>query len=288
MKTITPALKAHLAQEVTSKANCWQLVRRDGQSFFFTDHDQDLVISGDTYLSAIGYQQTALTADSSLAVDNLEVTGILDSETLIADDLRSGLFDFAEIFLFTVNWADLSQGIMRLRRGTLGEISTTPAGTFQGELRGMVQRLVAKVGDVYTPECRADLGDSKCKVDLSAFTVTATVTDVGADNRSLALDLTEPRAVDGWFAGGALTWTSGENNGRSMEIKFWVQSTNGLELYVPMPRPITVGDTCRLYAGCDKRHDTCRDKFDNIINRRAEDFIPGFDAIIQTPNAAVA
>jgi uncharacterized phage protein (TIGR02218 family) len=287
MKTITPALKTHLAQEVTTKANCWQLVRRDGQSFFFTDHDQDLEISGNTYLSAIGYQQTALSANSTLAVDNLEVSGILDSDTLIADDLRSGLFDFAEIFLFTVNWADLSQGIMRLRRGTLGEISTTPSGIFQGELRGMVQRLVAKVGDVYTPECRADLGDSKCKVDLASFTVSAVVTAV-TDTQNFLLDLTEGRAVDGWFAFGGLTWESGENNGRSMEIKTYTLSGNAIELYLPMPRPVVIGDSCRLFAGCDKRHDTCRDKFDNIINRRAEDFIPGYDAIIQTPNAAVA
>jgi uncharacterized phage protein (TIGR02218 family) len=284
MKTMTPELLAHLAQEVTTKANCWQLVRRDGLSFFFTDHDQDLEIAGNIYLSAIGYRQTAVSADSSLAVDNLEVTGILDSETLIADDLRSGLFDFAQIFLFTVNWADLSQGTMRLRRGTLGEISTTPAGTFQGELRGMAQRLVAKVGDVYTSECRADLGDSKCKVNLPDFTVNATVT-VTHDQRNFELDVTDGRAVDGWFTGGALTWTSGNNNGRSMEVKDWVQGSHLINLFLPMPRPIVVGDQCRLYAGCDKRHDTCRDKFNNIVNRRAEDFIPGLDAIILTPNA---
>jgi uncharacterized phage protein (TIGR02218 family) len=288
MKTTTPELKAHLAQEVTTKANCWQLVRRDGEMFFFTDHDQDLEISGNTYLSAIGYQQTAITADGSLAVDNLEVTGILDSETLIADDLRSGFFDFAEIFLFTVNWADLSQGIMRLRRGTLGEISTTPAGTFQGELRGMAQRLVAKVGDIYTPECRADLGDAKCKVDLGPFTYDAPVVTV-TDTRQFTLGgITDPRAVDDFFALGALTWTSGANNERSMEIKSWTKSTSTIGLFLPMPRPVAIGDTCRLFAGCDKRHDTCRDKFNNIVNRRAEDFIPGFDALIQTPNAVVA
>lgn len=283
MKTISPAFKAHLAQEVTTKANCWQLVRRDGAIFFFTDHDQDLEVSGEIYLSAIGYQQTAIAADASLAVDNLEVTGILDSETLLAEELRAGLFDFAEIFLFTVNWADLSQGTMRLRAGTLGEISTTPGGTFQAELRGMAQRLAAKVGDIYTPECRADLGDAKCKVNLADFTVLATVTAV-SDTRFFNLDVSDGRAVDGWFTGGALTWTSGANNGRSMEIKDWNQAANGIELFLPMPRPVGLGDTCRLYAGCDKRHDTCRDKFNNIINRRAEDFIPGYDAIILTPN----
>lgn len=288
MKTITPAFKAHLAQEVTSLANCWRLVRRDGRIFFFTDHDADLVVSGATYLSAIGYEQTAINADSTLKVDNLEVTGILDSDTLVADDLRSGLFDFAEVLLFTVNWADLSQGTMALRRGTLGEISTTPAGTFQGELRGMAQRLSMKVGDVYTPECRADLGDDKCKVNLADYTVAATVYSVG-DSRQFGLaGITDPRAVENWFAYGALTWTSGANNGRSMEIKGWNPTGGGIALYLPMPRPVAIGDTCTLYAGCDKRHDTCRDTFNNILNRRAEDFIPGFDSIVQTPNAHVA
>jgi hypothetical protein len=52
-----------------------------------------------------------------------------------------------------------------------------------------------------------------------------------------------------------------------------------------MPHPIVVGDTCNLIAGCDKKHDTCKVKFNNIVNRRAEDFIPGLDAVIQTPNA---
>jgi uncharacterized phage protein (TIGR02218 family) len=285
-KVLTPELMAHIQQEVTTRANCWHLIRRDGQSFFFTDHDQDLVISGNTYLSAIGYKQTAIASDSSLAVDNLEATGILDSETLIADDLRSGLFDFSEIYLFSVNWADLSQGALRLKRGTLGEISTTQGGTFQAELRGMAQRLVAKVGDVYTPECRADLGDSKCKVNLSDFTVNGTVTLLGSDMSVFSLDVTDK--PDAWFNYGALTWTSGQNNGRVMEIKANTQSTGGIALFLPMPRPIAIGDTCRLYAGCDKRHDTCRDKFNNIVNRRAEDYIPGLDAIITTPNTPLA
>lgn len=287
MKAISVAFQAHLAQEVTTLANCWQMARRDGQVFYFTDHDQDVVVDGHTYLSAIGYQQTAMAANSTLAVDNLEITGILDSDTLVAEDLRSGLFDFAEIFVFTVNWADLSQGMMKLRRGTLGEISTTQSGTFSGELRGMTQRFAAKVGDIYTPECRADLGDTKCKVDLAEFTVSAAVT-AAADARQFNLDVTDPRAVDNWFAYGALTWLTGNNAGRVMEIKAWDQSAQALALFLPMPYPVVAGDTCTLYAGCDKRHDTCRDKFDNIVNRRAEDFIPGFDAIIQTPAAIVA
>ncbi len=85
-----------------------------------------------------------------------------------------------------------------------------------------------------------------------------------------------------------LTWTGGLNNGRSIEVKTWTQSGAAVQLAFPMHGSIAIGDTLNIVAGCDKRHDTCRDKFSNIVNRQAEDFIPGFDAIIQTPNASVA
>jgi hypothetical protein len=43
MKTLTPAFKSHLAQEVTSKANCWQILRHinlnNGYVGFFVDAD---------------------------------------------------------------------------------------------------------------------------------------------------------------------------------------------------------------------------------------------------------
>lgn len=286
MKTITTALKNHLAEEVTTLANCWRLVRRDGRAFFFTDHDQDIEISGATYLSAIGYRQTAIAGDSTLAVANLEVSGILDSDTLIAEEIRSGLFDFADIYIFAVNWADLSQGIMRLRRGTLGEIATTPAGTFQAEMRGMSQKFATKVGEVYTPECRADLGDDKCKVDVPSLTHTEWV--VGLSDQTLFLVSNYAAAPDHWYKFGGLTWLTGANTGRSMEVRAYAGTVAPFVwLYLPMPRPIAIGDGFKIYPGCDKRRDTCRAKFNNIVNRRAEDYIPGFDAIIQTPNTHV-
>ncbi len=287
-KTASVALKAHLALEVTALCTCWQVTRRDGVSFYFTDHDQDLTISASTYLSAIGYDRTALSSDSALGVDNLEVTGIFDSAALTNDDMRGGLFDFAEVHVFQVNWNDLTQGIMRLRRGYLGEISAMPSGTFQTELRGLVQRLTAKVGDLYTAECRADLGDTKCKVDLTSFTISATVLAVTDARQFTLTGFVEPRAaVDNWFAQGVLTWLTGANTGRSMEIKTWIGATSLARLFLPMHGAVVPGDTCRLYAGCDKRIESCRDKFSNIVNRRAEDYIPGLDAIIKTASARV-
>ena len=286
-KTLDDRLKDHLAEEVTTLCTMWEMKRRtDDMRFFFTDHDQDIVYNGHRYLAALGYTRTALQADSGMSVDNMNLSGLFDSEALTVEDLRAGLLDYAEVKIFIVNWADLSMGEMKVRRGTLGEVLAMTSGLFQTEFRGLMQALALNVGELTSPTCRADLGDRRCKIDLidggwQVMATVATVTD--AQNFRIAVD--EPRAVDGWFIDGVATFTSGQNVGRSMEIKDWTQSTSSARLFLPMPMPVDVGDTLTLYPGCDKRLETCRDKFANVINRRAEDFVPGADAL--TKNAAL-
>jgi uncharacterized phage protein (TIGR02218 family) len=49
-----------------------------------------------------------------------------------------------------------------------------------------------------------------------------------------------------------------------------------------MPYAIQVGNSFQIVAGCDKTHQTCISKFNNIINFRGEPFVPGTDAISKT------
>jgi hypothetical protein len=171
MKSISTELAAHLLEEVTSLATCWRLVRTDGVEFYFTDHDTNLTIDGNIYLASSGYKRTAIANNSTLSVDNLDLEGVLDSESITVDDLRAGVFDSAEVYIFIVNWADLTQGVMKMRRGRLGEVVMTEQGVFKTELRGLTQYLSQRIGEVYTPECRADLGDTRCKVPVKVSAV---------------------------------------------------------------------------------------------------------------------
>lgn len=168
MKTVSVALKAHLALEVTTLSTCWHITRTDGVEFFFTDHDQDLIVAGDTYAAATGYLRTAIATEMNYAVDNVDVQGAFDSAAIKEDELRAGLFDHAEVLVFMVNWADLTMGIVRLRRGWFGEALLSKQGIFHIELRGMFQKLMQTIGLFYTSECTADLGDAKCKIPLLA------------------------------------------------------------------------------------------------------------------------
>jgi hypothetical protein len=104
----------------------------------------------------------------------------------------------------------------------------------------IVQALQQRIGEIYSPECRADLGDARCKVDLSAFTRTGTVTS--ATDRAVFFAAVDGATADGWFDGGALTFTSGQNAGKTTEVKSWTASSGRIELFLAVGYAIAAGD----------------------------------------------
>lgn len=83
----------------------------------------------------------------------------------------------------------------------------------------------------------------------------------------------------GYFDYGLVTWatTSAGNDNYQMEVKSYSSGT--VTLAEPMPYAISIGDVFSIAPGCDKTLETCRDVFDNIVNMRAEPYIPGIDQI---------
>ena len=165
MKTVSSALAAHLEQDTTTLATCWKVVRTDGVVYRFTDHDEDIVSEGETFKASTGFARTAIETQAGYQVDNLDIDAIFDSDDISEVDMRAGKFDYAECLVFAVNWMDTSMGRIILRRGWLGEVTLTQRGMFSAELRGLTEPLNRTFGDVYTPLCRAELGDAQCKVN---------------------------------------------------------------------------------------------------------------------------
>jgi uncharacterized phage protein (TIGR02218 family) len=91
--------------------------------------------------------------------------------------------------------------------------------------------------------------------------------------------------ADGWFARGRLTFTGGVNDGLAVEVKSHRKTETEvvLDLWQAMPEPIAPGDVFIITAGCDKRFDTCRDRFANTINFRGFPHIPGNDFLVSYP-----
>ena len=279
MKSASTQLAAHVASETTTLATCWKVTRKDGAVLGFTDHDQNIVFGGLIYEASTGYTRSAIHTIADLSVDNLDIQSALDSETLIADDLRDGLWDNAEVEIFLVNWQNLSQGRILLKRGSIGQVELQD-NVFKAELRGLTQSLQQQIVELYTPDCRADLGDARCKVNLAPLTVTGTVT--AATDRYGFTDASRTEA-DGTWNGGLVTWTGGANAGRKMEIGSF--AGGAFTLFLPMPSAIAVGDAYSLQPGCDKSFATCKARYGNGNNFRGEPYVPGTDQTLQYPDS---
>ena len=276
MKNISPALKLHLEGGSTTLARCWKCIRKDGRVFGFTSTDVDIVFEGVTYEAATGFTPSAIQSKADLSVANLEVQGQLDSDSITDDDIRAGLWDSCEIEVFDVNYRDLTMGKMNQAKGKTGEIRYGSNG-FVTELRGLAQQMQQPIGELYSPTCRADFGDARCKFDLTAVTITGIVTDVSDSRVFIDSSRTEP---NDYFNHGKFTFTSGLNAGLSMEIKSFV--SDAFELYLDMPYEISIGDAYIAYPGCQKRfEEDCRDRWHNVINFRGEPHVPGNDALAQ-------
>ncbi|WP_396189775.1 DUF2163 domain-containing protein [Flavobacterium sp.] len=274
MKSVSFNFRQHIKGQLTTLATLWRLERRDGLVMAFTDFDEDIFFNNIQYKASGGYTPSAVETNSGLAVDNLNIQSIIDHESIKEEDIRAGVYDYAAVEILLVNYKDLSMGSLIQRNGILGEV-TSGRVAFEAELRGMTQPFSQKIGRVYTAACQANLGDARCKVNLTPFTFNGTVSSV-TDNRRFNTSLTND---DNYFNGGLLTWMSGPNLGLKMEVKTSTLQNGFIELQQQMIYPVSIGDTFSVYKGCDKTDATCKAGFNNIVNFRGFPYVPGRDKL---------
>jgi uncharacterized phage protein (TIGR02218 family) len=127
------------------------------------------------------------------------------------------------------------------------------------------------------PACDADLGDARCGVTLASFTVTGTIT--GVTSKRAFADSGRAEA-DGYFDGGLITWTTGNNAGLAMEVKTFLNAGGAIALQLPMPFTVQVGDEYSMSAGCDKAQATCIATFANGVNFQGFPHLPGLHRLV--------
>ncbi|MDO8981373.1 MAG: DUF2163 domain-containing protein [Afipia sp.] len=285
MRDIPSALQTEIDSGVTTLCHCWKLTRRDDVVQGFTDHDEDLIIGGVTYRAGTGFTSSEATSRFDLSVDGAEIAGALSDDALLESDLAAGRYDAAAVESWLVDWSDVSLRVLTAR-STLGEVKRE-GQAFSAELRGLADQLSQQSGRLFTARCGADLGDARCNFDLAAAGLegAGSVTSIESTSTIVAVGL--DAFSESVFTGGKLSWTSGANDGQSVEIKEHRMASGHarLSLWQAMPEVVANGDTFVVTAGCDKRFATCRERFNNVVNFRGFPHIPGNDFVIASPDA---
>jgi hypothetical protein len=390
-----------LAARVTTLAQLWKITRTDGEVFGFTDHDRDIVYGGVAYQAAKGHLPSAIVQQGNLAVDNLDVVTMIEAGYFVEEDIVAGIWDNATVDILLIDYEHTDRGVMILALGwKTGEFKISDQ-QFSVEIRSKTQQLQQMIVELTSPECRASLGDGRCKIVLQSdiWSAEETLTlgemrratdydgrryvcieagttgatepvwddtlgeetedgtviwlccdllevdpwqaeeevTLGIIRRATAYDYrqyvcivpgttdtTEPtwnttpgaETEDGdatwlclaaWhkeaavtgvtdnrtfeavsladtddaFNYGVLLWLTGSNAGYEMEVKDWTLSTHTMVLFDKMPFAIEIGDTFAISMGCDRRLETCKNRFANVINMRAEPDLPGRDEVFQ-------
>lgn len=271
-------MTAFLEPDLTTIALCWRLERRDGAALGFTGHDRDLDIDGLRYRAAPGMLPSAIGLSDGFEPDTLDIEGALSGDAISAADLRAGRWDGASVSVFMVDWEAPGDERLALARGELGEVSIR-GDAFEAELRGPTALLDAAVVEQTSPECRARLGDKRCRVDMAArVRWTRIAALVAAD----VVDVEEAAAGNS-YGYGRLRWIGGANSG--LDSAILASAGTRLTLREPPPFAPAPGDLVEIEEGCDKMLATCAGRFANAANFRGEPHLPGIDLLTRYPGA---
>jgi uncharacterized phage protein (TIGR02218 family) len=258
--------------ELSYLALCWRVERRDGVTIGLTAHDRDLRLDGLVHRASPGMVPSAVVRSDGLEADTMDVAGALTAEAIREDDLVAGRWDGARVSVFAIDWRDGS-GRVDLGSGMIGTVETQD-GAFSAELMGAAAALDRPVAEETSPECRAELGDRRCRVAMAGRRRFARV--VATEGAVVTLDGAEPEADA--YGGGRLRWFTEGDVAR-------IVRSSGATVTLAHAVSAAAGTLVEVVEGCDKSIATCAARFGNAANFRGEPYLPGVDLLTRYPGA---
>lgn len=287
VRRIDPAFKNFLSQPSLTVAFCWLITRRiDGLQLGFTSLDMPFTIDGVEYRPFTGFDPGASQSSSDLGkVDSQQLKGILDESGIDRDELLAGMYEYASVERFLINYEDIPSSLslvppkhLSLPHSHFAESKRNSLG-FEIKVKDDLSLLGSEIVDTTSKVCRNDLGDDRCRKDLASFTYNLTVVST-TDRRIFEVDGNLP---DKWLDGGRLQFSSGLNQGIYRDIGYFV---NKRIILAPSSAPfdVSIGDSVTAIAGCAKTKLICITKFQNFHNFNGEPDLPTTDLATDTPS----
>lgn len=292
MKNVSSAFQALLDGGVTRLAYVIKIKRTDNVILGFTTHDRSILYNSVKYSPVNSMSLSAIVENSDLTAPNLDLTGILErgilsSDSITDDDIQAGRYDNARVDVWMIDWANPTVQGAYLRRGFMGPI-TQLDGQYKVTVLGLAQAIQQDRGEYFVATCTATFGDARCKSPVAHVYYEGSILVSGAGTAGLDLFTTNLPGADGVFSNANIIWTSGLNNGSSIEVALDNGVNTGrrwLSLFTLTGRPISNGDTFRIAEGCTKIMDRCL-VLQNLNNFRGFPAVPGSQVLAAYPDTA--
>ncbi|MDN8449689.1 DUF2163 domain-containing protein [Acinetobacter baumannii] len=279
MRQASPKLIALLDANQFIMADLYTITTIQGIEYRFTNYDFDLTVGGKVFSSQGPIiSREGISLSLGIEVDNLSITiGTNEStkfgEVPVAQAFHNGVLDGARfklerIFMDAHTPTDTSAGTLVLFEGRIVEpefdryeIKASVVSDVDGLKLQMPRNL-------YQPGCLNTLFDSACGLRSADFAVNTTIGANSTPNRILC-DLSQPQ---GWFTQGVVEFLEGVNIGIKRTVR--LHETGALLLTLPLLEMPAIGEAIRVYPGCDKRLETCTNRFNNRARFRGSPYVP--------------
>lgn len=260
-------------------ADLYTFTLLDNTVLRYTGAQAQLTINGLTFLAGPKLARNNLTIKVGIEVATLNITlnaepsvtvgGVPMIQWISKGALTNARVKLERLFAGTDN---VPVGTIIIFSGRVGDVK---GGRHTKTIEVLADTELLNVmvpAEVYQPTCKNNHYGLFCKVSRAAFQVAGIATSTSdATQITCNTNLTQ---ADSYFDQGVVTFTSGANEDFSRTVKSFAHAAGALAVILPWPFPVAIGDTFEVAPGCDKTPATCAAKYSNLINFRAESYMP--------------
>lgn len=279
MRAASEKLIALLDANQFVMADLYTITTIQNDIYRYTNYDFDLIVAGELYHSdGPIISRDGITLSLGVEVDNLSITiDVTDEQTFeslrIVQAFHNGQMDGARfklerIFMDASTPTDTSAGTIKLFEGRIIE-PEFDRNTIQASVASDLDELnVQMPRNLYQPSCSNTLFDHACGLNRENYALETTIA-AGSTASRILCDIHQPQ---GWFTQGVIEFLEGGNKGLKRTIR--LHEFDVLLLTLPLLEDPEVGQRINVYPGCDKRLETCQNRFNNFARFRGAPFIP--------------
>lgn len=261
-----------MEQKNNNIINCWNIILNNGKHLNFCDAEENVKIDGLEYIADPTFFRSASEKGLSGKGSNIELSGIISASEICYEDVKNGLYQNALVEVFLYN------------KGTSSRMTTTFYGYISridfsddrltAQLRDFATSLGNKFGDIYSPQCRVELGSAKCGVNLEDHRFEVRIEKILSPTK-----LQISRKFVSNYLKYARFKVVKEPEKSSVQH---IDSNAGkvITLLKPFEFPLDGIIDAEITIGCDKTIETCSARFCNAINFRGEPFVPNLDKVL--------